>query len=162
MILNMQYRRYPVHLSGKRWIGDPELQFVTVCAKDRKKILARPDVFELVLGAWCKADAWTVGRYIVLPDHIHFFAAPVREGFTLTQWMKFWRSDVSRRWPRPEEQPVWQQQFWDVQVRAGHSYDDKWEYVRHNAMRHGLVESPEDWPYQGELTVLEGPRGPLE
>ncbi|MFP6620829.1 MAG: hypothetical protein VB877_15905 [Pirellulaceae bacterium] len=30
-------------------------------------------------------------------------------------------------------------------------YEDKWEYIRWNPVRHGLVENPEDWPFQGEI-----------
>ncbi len=30
----------------------------------------------------------------------------------------------------------------------------KWEYIRHNPVRAGLVNDPDDWPYQGEMHVL--------
>jgi hypothetical protein len=33
--------------------------------------------------------------------------------------------------------------------------DDKWSYVRENPVRAGLVARAEDWPYQGELNVLD-------
>ena len=39
-------------------------------------------------------------------------------------------------------------------LMTAESYDDKWEYVRLNPVRHGLVVRPGDWPYQGELNVL--------
>ena len=28
-------------------------------------------------------------------------------------------------------------------------------YVRQNPVRHGLVNDPEDWPFQGELHLLD-------
>jgi putative transposase len=91
-----------------------------------------------------------------MPDHIHFFCAPaVLEAPLLAEWIKFWKTQVSRSWPHPKEQPVWQSDFWDRQLRTADSYGDKWDYVRHNPVRHSLVASPEDWPYQGELNVLE-------
>jgi hypothetical protein len=34
------------------------------------------------------------------------------------------------------------------------SYDEKWEYVRSNPVRHSYVTDPADWPYQGELNEL--------
>lgn len=50
--------------------------------------------------------------------------------------------------------PLWQRQCWDTQLRTGESYDAKWDYVRNNPVRKGLVASPDDWPFQGELNVL--------
>ena len=34
-------------------------------------------------------------------------------------------------------------------------YTAKWEYVRSNPVRHGHVVNSGDWPYQGELNILE-------
>jgi putative transposase len=33
-------------------------------------------------------------------------------------------------------------------------YDKKWEYVRQNPVRAGLVAEPDDWPHRGELQTL--------
>jgi len=49
---------------------------------------------------------------------------------------------------------LWQTDFWDTQLRRGQSYFDKWEYVRWNPVRAGLVETPERWPYQGIIHHL--------
>lgn len=39
-------------------------------------------------------------------------------------------------------------------MRSAESYDAKWEYVRANPVRAGLVADPDDWPYQGEISIL--------
>ena len=44
---------------------------------------------------------------------------------------------------------------WDRQLRRADSHAAKWEYVRNNPVRHGHVENLDDWPYQGELNILE-------
>lgn len=36
---------------------------------------------------------------------------------------------------------------------SGHN-QEKWEYVRLNPVREGLVNTPDEWPHQGELNVL--------
>jgi hypothetical protein len=41
-----------------------------------------------------------------------------------------------------------------AKLRSGESYDDKWEYVRSNSVRHGYVADANEWPYQGELNEL--------
>ena len=89
-----------------------------------------------------------------MPDHLHFFCAPARPEFSLDRWVRFWKSLVSRRWIGPKAQPLWQQGFWDRQLRDGESYLQKWEYVVHNPVRAGLVKTPGEWPYAGEVHVL--------
>ena len=39
-------------------------------------------------------------------------------------------------------------------LRDGESYGEKWQYVRENPVRQGLVERPEDWPYCGRVHDL--------
>jgi REP element-mobilizing transposase RayT len=50
--------------------------------------------------------------------------------------------------------PLWQKDCWDTQLRRAESYSEKWEYVRQNPVRAGLVANPDDWPYQGVLNTL--------
>jgi hypothetical protein len=40
-------------------------------------------------------------------------------------------------------------------MAASRSYAEKRQYVSNNPVRHGYVRRAEDWPYQGELNVLE-------
>ena len=107
-----------------------------------------------IIAGWTSADAWIVGRFVIMPDHIHFFCAPRDINVALKPWVKFWKSEVSKHWPKPSDHPIWQLDFWDTQLRRGESYDEKWDYVWRNPVRKGLVERPEDWPYAGELNVL--------
>ena len=39
-------------------------------------------------------------------------------------------------------------------LRRDESYTDKWEYIRENPVRAGLVKDSDDWPYQGSLNDL--------
>ena len=69
--------------------------------------------------------------------------------------MEFWRADATRRWPHPEEKPVWQKDFFDRQLRSGESYREKWFYELENPVKAKLVARWEDWPNQGQLDVLQ-------
>jgi putative transposase len=40
-------------------------------------------------------------------------------------------------------------------LRNDESYSQKWEYVRENPVRAGLVVRADEWPYQGELVVID-------
>jgi REP element-mobilizing transposase RayT len=148
-------RKHPVHHHARERHNESVLLFVTVCSKDRKKIFDRPESHELLMRSWRKADAWSVGRYVVMPDHIHLFCSP--EGIkrvALLDWVSYWKSLSSRAWPWLMEQPIWQRHFWDTALRCDESYDAKWDYVVQNPVRAGLVERAEEWLYQGELNVL--------
>ena len=148
-------RRKPAHPPVVASLGRPTIVFLTVCTKGRKRVFARGPAHDTLVRAWRDADRWVVGRYVVMPDHIHLFCSPAdAEAPPLTQWAHFWRSAVSRTWPWPAEHPLWLDSVWDRQLRSGDSYDRKWEYVRENPVRHGLVRHWREWPYRGELSVL--------
>ena len=51
--------------------------------------------------------------------------------------------------------PHWQKTFFDHLLRSSESYSEKWNYVRENPVRAGLVANAEDWPYVGEIFALE-------
>jgi putative transposase len=148
-------RKTPVHMPVVERCDHVTIVFITVCSEKRKPILSRMDVHAILLDAWKQADAWVVGRYVIMPDHIHLFCAPGRiDAPELKRWVQYWRSKASRAWPRPDEQPVWQKSFWDAQLRHGESYSSKWDYVRNNPIRAGLCMSPDDWPFQGQMNIL--------
>jgi putative transposase len=148
-------RRHPVHLPSIERFNTPVVIFLTVCTKSRKPILASDPVHQLLRESWQVNSSWIVGRYIVMPDHVHLFCAPSETTvMPITPWVKLWKSYTARSWPNADDAPVWQRDFWDRQLRYGESYAEKWDYVVHNAVRANLVERPEQWPYQGELNVF--------
>lgn len=95
-----------------------------------------------------------VGRYVFLPDHLHLF---VRGGpeFSLGKWIKALKRTLLTAMKTEGESALWQPGFFDHLLRNDESYSGKWEYVRNNPVRHGLVASPDDWPNQGEIVYIE-------
>ena len=129
--------------------------FVTVVTNKRQCVLDDGSVQSVLLDVWQNTKGWVVGRYTIMPDHIHFFCAPTEyPPSDFHVWMACWKRMVSNRFPCPHALPLWQRDCWDTQLRCGESYAGKWEYVRANPVRRGLVESAEAWPYQGGLNVL--------
>ena len=51
--------------------------------------------------------------------------------------------------------PIWQRRFFDHVLRSDESYAEKWNYVRENPVRAGLVKSADDWPYAGEIIQID-------
>jgi REP element-mobilizing transposase RayT len=148
-------RKHPTHPPSIIRHNTSIIVFLTVCTKDRKPILANESTRRLLHKAWQIAPPWLVGRYVIMPDHVHVFCAPARSPPTpLAPWVRFWKSQAAQLWPDPQDAPIWQRDFWDSQLRRGENYHQKWEYVLQNPVRAGLVARPEDWPYQGELNIL--------
>jgi putative transposase len=129
------------------------LWFVTFCTKERRPLLANSKVHRR-FESFCEQAAArdiAVGRYVLMPDHVHLFVAGTKE-FALAPWVRMLKLALSSS--IPSTGPHWQEGFFDHLLRSGESYGQKWNYVLQNPVRAGLVSVPEDWPYQGEYMRL--------
>jgi len=145
-------RKHPVH-GVLHLPHKPTIIFDTVCTKGRQRWLATDAVHELRRSAWKEATAWVMGRYVIMPDHVHFFAAATESPINYEAWVKYWKSQFSKRHGNPDHR--WLTDHWDTRMRSREQYEEKWNYVRYNPTRHGLVEDPDDWPYQGEIYRID-------
>lgn len=147
-------RKHPIHLSPLEAHNRPVIIYVTICSAKRRHILAFPSVHEAIVNAWSQASTWLVGRYVVLPDHVHFFCAPNGiDAPALERWMCYWKSRATIGIGKHKGE-VWQRDHWDTQLRRGESYDEKWEYIRNNPVRHGYVNNADGWPFPGVFNEL--------
>ncbi len=95
-----------------------------------------------------------VGRYVLMPDHVHLFVCGGPE-FRLGEWIKGLKRAISAALTKEERQALWQPGFFDHLLRNDESYGQKWIYVCENPMRAGLVSQSEDWPFQGEIVYID-------
>ena len=132
------------------------IYFVTVCTFNRRSFLASDDVhqaFRHFATAGAARGAW-VGRYVLMPDHLHLFIA--LEAISLSAWMKSLKNALSKTLRfQGRNAPHWQKGYFDHLLRSSESYSQKWDYVRKNPIRSGLVARVEDWPHAGEICDLE-------
>lgn len=140
------------------WIDQP-IYFITTCTHLRKPILASEPLAQILIKEWRDArnrHGWASGRYVIMPDHVHFFCAPELDAKPLPTFIGFWKEWTSKGIKRALglPSPVWQEQFFDHMLRSGESYAQKWDYVRDNPVRAGLVPNADDWPWQGEIEEL--------
>jgi hypothetical protein len=91
-----------------------------------------------------------------MPDHVHFFCVPRRDDFSLQTFIGKWKEWTAKYAHRRHSvaMPLWQPEFFDHILRSSESYEEKWDYVRLNPERAGLVPNADEWPYQGELHKL--------
>jgi putative transposase len=148
-------RKKPAHQQLRDRFNTLIIVFLTVCSKDRKALFAHPDSAAVICDAWRQAKSWSVVRYVAMPDHLHLFCTPsVFPTEPLMQWVRYWKSIASKNWPRRGEQPIWQRDFWDTQLRRSENYHSKWRYVVDNPVRAGLVRPADEWPFQGRIKLF--------
>ncbi len=177
-----------LHRLSQLYVRSP-IYFITACTEARRALLADAvthDAF-LVFARAAYDHGVAVGRYVLMPDHLHLFAVFAPDAPTLSDWMKALKSALSRHWRervrngdfsfcsgglrppvfdnehfggrRPPLQipsrVFWQKGFFDHVIRSAESYSEKWSYVLENPVRKKLVARTEDWPYAGEVHVLQ-------
>jgi len=136
--------------------GNAPLYFVTFCTYGRQPLLAFDFVHhEFRKAAECVSAADNaVGRYVIMPDHIHVFLRIGTCG-RLGLAVKCLREAITKR--LHYDQPglrIWQPGFFDHMMRSGESYAEKWLYVCNNPVRARLCANADQWPCQGEIVVI--------
>ena len=128
--------------------------FITACTHDRRHLLNN-DPAHLSFVSFCQQSSSygvKVGRYILMPDHLHAFVCITTGGIGLSQWLKSLKNSMSKHWRSHYlDSPHWQKGFFDHLIRNETSHGEKWKYMADNPIRAGLCASPADWPFTGEI-----------
>jgi REP element-mobilizing transposase RayT len=124
------------------------IYFVTICVKDRKRVLANDAAFNAFKNAAAKLREWRVLAAILMPDHLHIVVAPRERDARLGNF-----SAALKRWMRKELDASWEWQLgcFDRLLRSDESLHEKWLYLQENPVRAGLVSNWRDWPYRFEF-----------
>ena len=144
--------------------------FFTVVTYDRRPILCLEKsrgILRSVIRQVAKSHPFLVNAWVVLPDHMHcLWTLPegdkdfsvrwalIKRGFTAGLRTALADKAASGMEAAPglsmerhREGTVWQRRFWEHQIRDEKDYAAHMEYIHFNPVKHGLVESPKDWPY---------------
>ena len=109
---------------------DSPFYFVTICTIHRQKIgdlEAAHHAFEAYVRRARDEFGVAVGRFVMMPDHLHLF---IRGGadFNLAQWVNGLKRTMSVALGATKKRPLWQPGFFDHILRNEESYTQKWEY----------------------------------
>jgi putative transposase len=154
--MKRDFERRPPRL-GRIFVTGP-LYFVTFCTHERQQFLAKDEVhtaFVLFANSAEESFNVAVGRYVIMPDDVHLFVRG-DYNFRLGAWIGALKQALAKAamLSRAKGQ-VWQEGFFDHLLRTDESYSQRWNYVRENPVRAGLVKSAADWPYQGEIVYID-------
>ena len=149
------YPRLPPRLP--RLFPSNPVFFVTLCTYRRQRVLAtavHTSFIRFAERAYADRNI-VVGRYVIMPDHIHLFVSG-SDDFELGRWIGTLKQSLTKSVTHEKASgPSWQRGFFDHVLRSEESYGQKWNYVRDNPVRAGLVEKADDWPYAGEIIVID-------
>jgi putative transposase len=143
-LLQRRYPKRPLRLKLLSSSVHP-FYFVTFNTHRRFELLARKEVHEAFRSFCVRAQDHdvAVGRYVIMPDHVHLFVAFPIVGLTLSEWMAGLKTVLGKMLLRlGVQKPHWQEGFFDHLLRNSESYSQKWEYVRMNPVRAGLCRKP--------------------
>ena len=126
------------------WQKQP-VYFVTTCVADRRRLLARSDIHIILQEEWAgwhERHGWAVGRYVVMPDHVHWLVQ-LNEGARLGEVVRRFKARVSLQLGTS----VWQRGFYDHALRKDEDLVPVARYVVANPVRAGLVPRVGDYPH---------------
>jgi putative transposase len=94
--------------------------------------------------------AWTLEEWVILDNHIHIMAEAPENAETLSLLMnnfhKFTANWLSRNGIKKFREKYFHN-YWDTCINYEKSYYTTIHYIWHNPVKHGYVESPEDWKF---------------
>ncbi len=128
----------------------------TFLCDDKVRVALRLAIRKIQLNYPFKIDAW-----VLLPDHFHCiltlpqcdsnFQLRIRllKRYVTQTCSCFLHHDhlntPSRR--KRKESTIWQRRFWEHRIRSENDFRHHMDYVHYNPVKHGLSQSPTDWPY---------------
>ncbi len=138
----MQYRR--AFIPGGTF-------FFTLVTDQRRPIFevaTAVDVLRSAFRSVRKSHPFEIDAMVVMPDHLHcIWTLPPDDADFATRWrlIKTWftkHCDAQLRQPA-----VWQQRYWEHQLRDEFDFAQHVDYIHYNPVKHGYSESPIDWPH---------------
>lgn len=149
----MQYRR--AFTAGGSY-------FFTLVTYNRKPIFATAEAVEVLREAFRsvrKSRLFEIDAIVVMPDHLHcIWTLPPDDADFATRWRLIksaftkhcapaLRTIPNRVRAAKQEQAVWQRRYWEHLIRDETDFSNHVDYIHYNPVKHGLVASPQDWPY---------------
>jgi len=93
------------------------------------------------------------GGYVVMSNHVHLLAQPLKTSANLTRWVKGASARSANQILNRTGQPFWQHESFDHWVRDSREYNRILSYIEINPVRAGLVSSPELWRWSSAAST---------
>ena len=138
--------------------------FFTVVTEKRIPILANEKARNCLRAAFrhCMQDyPIQINAMVMLPDHIHaIWTLPTddydyskRWGIIKKHFTQSWiaaggfEQEISASKQRYRRRGVWQRRFWEHTLCNQEDYNQHFDYIHYNPVKHGVVKNLLDYPY---------------
>jgi len=140
----------------RRLYADGGTYFLTLCLHDRRNDLLVRKI-DMLRKSWRDAAATSPFETIAavtLPDHMHFLWRLPDDDHDFPSRVSQLKAGFTRRLPEHEKQSgrngernVWQSRYWEHCIRDDDDLARHIDYIHWNPVKHGFVETPDDWPH---------------
>jgi putative transposase len=149
----MQYRR--ARIQGGSY-------FFTVVTHNRRKIFAADKNIEILRAGFqyvMRKHPFRIDAHVILPDHAHFIWTLPDDDSDFSMRWRLIKSYFTRHFQAAAapRYSLWQKKFWEHLIRDERDMKNHVEYIHYNPVKHGLVQSPIEWPFSSiHRYILEG------
>ena len=151
----MQFHRKNIRLHPENYLGGRSY-FVTICCDHRRKVFSSNRLAHWLVDRLLETAAkscFRVHAYCVMPDHLHFLAEGTEATSDLLEFVGRLKHRTGIEWQKRTASRLWQHKFYDHILRAWDNADSVAWYIWMNAVRAGLCQKPQDYPFSGSLTI---------
>jgi putative transposase len=153
------YRGFPARLqhSAPHWVEPGALFNIRIRLEHEKeqKPLSDPPLGQAILDSAKFYEArmrWHITLFLLMPDHLHALLSFARDK-SMSEVIRDWK-----RFHKRVNRVMWQEGYFDHRLRAderGTQLLAKLNYIRQNPVAASLCARADDWPYQGEIVVID-------
>jgi len=130
--------------------------FLTICTRDRRLVFTDGCHVQRGLAQirhTSEAERFAVIAYCFMPDHLHALVEGTNETADFRAFVRLFKQRSSFHSKCATGGGLWQRGYFERVLRAEEDTFAVARYLLCNPVRAGLVESPEEYPFLGSLTM---------
>jgi len=161
--MNSTEQEKPIVRRNRRLYVPGGVYFITSVTHQRKPLFqedAEVEILRQTLRNVKPLYPFTMQAYIFLPDHFHLMLRPIPP-VKISQIQHSFKRNVTWNYkkakgiPRSTAVRLWQYGGWDHVIRDESDHANHFDYIHYNAVKHGYVTKPEDFPHSSYLMYVE-------
>ena len=117
--------------TGPKWLAIPQVAEIVVEVLHRQVLCGRCEL----------------GRWVVMPNHVHLIVCPCGALTHLVRAIKGESARAANKFLTREGQPFWARDYFDRWIRNREHEQAVARYIEWNPVKAGLCRLPEEWPW---------------
>ena len=129
---------------------------LTICTQHRKRVFVNREAVDLVLLRLVQTATryqFAIIAYCFMPDHLHLLVEGTADDSSVQEFVRVFKQCSSYHWKSSFGHVLWQRSYFEHVLRDGESPVKAARYLLANPLRARMVESAEDYPFLGSMTM---------